>query len=111
MCDSYYHSGGNTTSRMPVAACHKPKLGGEGHFSFKSWNMAVREPLACQAERTAINKLPLHIVTALSNTKADCSARRLQMSQEKECLLWPAESWSLGIRRQDSQVQSMECKV
>lgn len=31
--------------RVPVAANHKPKLGGEGHFSYKSWNMAVGEPL------------------------------------------------------------------
>lgn len=60
-------------SRMPVAARRKPKLGGEGHFSYKSWNMAVSKPLASQAERTAINRLPLHVVTALSNTKAGCS--------------------------------------
>lgn len=35
-------------SRVPVTANHKPKLGGEGHFSCKSWNMSVGEPL--QAE-------------------------------------------------------------
>lgn len=40
---SYYHSAGNTMGRVPVAANHKPKLGGEGHFSYKSWNMAVGE--------------------------------------------------------------------
>lgn len=81
VCDSYYHSGGNTTSRMPVAACHKPKLGGEGHFSYKSWNKAVSKPLASQAERTAVNRLQLHIVTALGNTNGTivtnaCKARK-----------------------------------
>lgn len=37
-------------SRVPGSANHKPKLGGEGHFSYKSWNMAVSKPLASPAE-------------------------------------------------------------
>lgn len=41
----------------------------------------------CQAEWTAINRLPLHVVTALSNTKADCSNDRLY-SREKGLLLF-----------------------
>lgn len=43
---------------------------------------------ASQAEWTPINRLPLHVVTALSNTKADCSNHRLWYSREKGLVLF-----------------------
>lgn len=39
--------------------------------------------MAGRTEGTAINRLPLHIVAALSNTKADCSNSGLSSGQQK----------------------------
>lgn len=39
--------------------------------------------MAGHTEGTAINRLPLHIVAALSNTKADCGDSGLSSSQQK----------------------------
>lgn len=52
---SYYHSGGNTAGRMPVAARRKnPNWVERSIFLCKSWNMAVSELLACQPNGTAV---------------------------------------------------------
>lgn len=54
-------------SLVPVAVHHKPKLGGEGHFSYKSWKMAFSR------KWTAVNRVPLPVVIAFSTAKADCN--------------------------------------